>query len=228
MRATGMPDWMVRMVALQAASTDGNGQTPDGDRFRNAGQLEREFGDDAERAFRADHQPREIVAGRRLLGAPRGGHQLAVGHHHLQRQHIVLHGAVAHRIGARAARRRHAAERGVGAGIDGKEQALVAQVLVERLAGDAGLDHAIEILGVHGQHLVHVAEIDRYAAERRVDVALERGADAERDDRHAVGRADAHDLSARRRCSADRPPRRAAGWAPRSAYCRAARAPPAR
>ena len=28
MRATGMPDWMVRMVALQAASTDGNGQMP--------------------------------------------------------------------------------------------------------------------------------------------------------------------------------------------------------
>ena len=65
MRATGMPDWMVRMVALQAASTDGNGQTPDGDRFRDAGQLQRQLGDDAERAFRADHQPREIVAGRR-------------------------------------------------------------------------------------------------------------------------------------------------------------------
>ena len=29
MRATGMPDWMVRMVALQAASTEGNGQTPE-------------------------------------------------------------------------------------------------------------------------------------------------------------------------------------------------------
>ena len=28
MRATGMPDWMVAIVALQAASTDGNGQTP--------------------------------------------------------------------------------------------------------------------------------------------------------------------------------------------------------
>ena len=25
MRATGMPDWMVAMAALQAASTDGNG-----------------------------------------------------------------------------------------------------------------------------------------------------------------------------------------------------------
>ena len=164
-----------------------------GDRFRDARQLERELGDDAQRSFRADHQPREIVAGRRLLGAARGGHQLAVGHHHLHRQHVVLHGAVAHRVGARAARRRHAAERGVGAGVDGKEQALVAQLLVERLAGDAGLDHAIEILGVHRQHLVHVAEIDRYAAERRVDVALERGADAERYDRHTVRRADADD-----------------------------------
>ena len=28
MRATGMPVWMVAMVALQAASTDGNGHTP--------------------------------------------------------------------------------------------------------------------------------------------------------------------------------------------------------
>ena len=29
MRATGMPDWIVRMVALHAASTEGNGQMPD-------------------------------------------------------------------------------------------------------------------------------------------------------------------------------------------------------
>ena len=28
MRATGMPDWIVAMVASQAALTDGNGQTP--------------------------------------------------------------------------------------------------------------------------------------------------------------------------------------------------------
>ena len=164
-----------------------------GDRFGDSRQLERELGDDAEGSFRTDHQPREIVAGGRLFRAARGGHQLAIGHHHFHRQHIVLHGAVAHRVSARAARRRHAAERSVGAGVDGKEQALVAQLLVERLAGDAGLDHAIEILGVHRQHLVHVAEIDRYAAERRVDVALERGADAERYDRHTVRRADADD-----------------------------------
>ncbi|MCY1247272.1 hypothetical protein D9M72_605880 [compost metagenome] len=28
MRATGMPDWMVRITALQASSIVGNGQTP--------------------------------------------------------------------------------------------------------------------------------------------------------------------------------------------------------
>ena len=46
---------------------------------------------------------------------------------------------------------------------------------------------------MHLEHAVHVAEVDRHAAERRVDVAFERRAGAERNDRHAVRRADAHD-----------------------------------
>jgi hypothetical protein len=45
-----------------------------------------------------------------------------------------------------------------------KEQALVAQVLVELLARDPRLDHAIEVLRVHRQHPVHVAEIHRHPA----------------------------------------------------------------
>ena len=165
MRATGMPDWMVAIAALQAASTEGNGQTPAEIASGMPCSLQRHLGDDAERAFRADEQPREVVAGRRFLGAARGRDQLAVGEHHFERQHVVLHGAVAHRVGAGAARRRHAAERGVGAGIDREEQALVAQMLVELLARDAGLDHAVEVLGMDGEHPVHVAEVDRDAAE---------------------------------------------------------------
>jgi hypothetical protein len=117
MRATGMPDWMVRMAALQQASTDGNGQTPD------------------------------AIAS----GIP---DSLSVS----------------------------------------EEQAGVAQMFVERLARDPRLHHAVEVLGVHRDHPVHVAEVDRDAAERRVDVALERGADAERDHRHAMRGAHAHDL----------------------------------
>ena len=65
-------------------------------------------------------------------------------------------------------------------------------MFVQRLAGDAGLDHAIEILGVDFQHLVHVAQIDADAAGRRVDLALQRGAGAERDHGNAVLGANPH------------------------------------
>ena len=65
-------------------------------------------------------------------------------------------------------------------------------MLVQRLAGDAGLDHAVEILGMDFQHLVHVAQIDADAAGRRVDLPLQRGAGAERDHGHAVLGANPH------------------------------------
>src|SRR5689334_12334217 len=67
-------------------------------------------------------------------------------------------------------------------------------MFVELLARYARLDHAVEILGMDGEDLVHVLEVDRDAAERRVDVALERGASAEGDDRHAMAGANADDL----------------------------------
>jgi hypothetical protein len=71
---------------------------------------------------------------------------------------------------------------------------LVAQVLVELLARDPRLDHAVEVLRVHRQHAIHVAEIDRDATVGRIDVALERGAGSKRNDRHATLGADAHDV----------------------------------
>ena len=58
-------------------------------------------------------------------------------------------------------------------------------MIVKRLACHAGFDHAVEILSVHGEDAVHVREIERHAAEGRVDLAFERGAGAERNDRHA-------------------------------------------
>ena len=78
MRATGMPDWIVRIVARQHASTEGNGHTPPAIASGMPASLQRQFGDDSERAFRSDQQPRQVVSGRRFLGAPRGGHHLAI------------------------------------------------------------------------------------------------------------------------------------------------------
>ena len=114
---------------------------------------------------------------------------------------------------------------GIGTGIDREEQALIAQVLVELLPGDAGLDDAIEVFGVDGEHPVHVPEVDRDAAEGRVDAALEGGPGAEGNDRHATAGADAHDLlhvlgRLRKDDGVGRLGRRS-----RSSCCRAARAP---
>ena len=60
-----------------AAGLD-TGERADGgdDRFRNAIELQRHFGDDAERSLRADHQPGEIISGRRFLGARAGADDL--------------------------------------------------------------------------------------------------------------------------------------------------------
>src|SRR5256714_867201 len=67
-------------------------------------------------------------------------------------------------------------------------------MLVQRLAGDAGLDHAVEILGVNFQHPVHVAQVDADAAGRRVDLSLQRRAGAESNHGNSVFRANPHHI----------------------------------
>ena len=182
------------MVALQAASTDGNGQVP---AAIDSGMPE-SFSVISVMTPSVPSEPTksrvEIVTGGGFFRAPRGRNQLAVCQHRLQRQHIVLHRAVTHGVGAGRARRCHAADRRIGAGIDRKKQTLVAQIFIELLARYARLNDAIEIFGMYREHAVHVLHVDANAAARRIDLAFERGAGAERNDRHIMLRADAHDL----------------------------------
>ena len=194
MRATGMPVWIAMIVAWQAPRTLSNEQAAAAMVSGMPRRLDGEFGDDAERAFSADEQMGEVVTGARFLGARAGRDDLAIAAHDLQRQHVLAHGAVAHRIGAGGARRGHAAERRIGAGIDRKEHALVAQMLVQGFAGDAGLDHAIQILGVDFQHPVHVAKIDANASGGRIDLPLQGRAGAERNHGNAVAGANPHHI----------------------------------
>jgi hypothetical protein len=79
-------------------------------------------------------------------------------------------------------------------------------MLVQRLAGDAGLDHAIQILCMNFKNPVHVAQIDADAAGRRVDLALQRGAGAEGDHGNRVFGADPHLRPGYRRFPAPSPP----------------------
>jgi hypothetical protein len=134
----------------------------------------------------ADHQPRQVIACAGLLCAGAGADDFAAGGDHLQRQHVLAHRAVADRIGAAGPGRGHAAYRCVGAGIDRKKQPGVADLIVELVAGDAGLDRDGQVFAVDAQHLVHPCHVDADAALDREQMAFQRRAGAERDHRHLV------------------------------------------
>ena len=199
-----------------------------GDLLRDAVDAQRQLGDHRERALRAEQQPREVVAGRGLAGARAGLDHGPVGEHRLQAEHVLAHRPVARRAGARGGGGGHAAERRVGAGVDREEEAVLPEPLLEREPVHAGLDAAVEVLGVDLEHPVHPGEVERHAAVDGQHVALERAAGAERDHRHAV--------LASRSAGSPRPPRwcarrrRRRARAGRSATRRgrAARAPRAR
>ena len=164
MRATGIADLDRQDHRVDRAFDRRERADRGRDRLGNAVEPQRHLGNDAERAFRSDKQPGQVVAGGGFAGPPRCPNDAAVGEHDRQRQHVLPHRPVSHRVGARGARRRHAAERGVGAGIDREEQAGVAQVFVELLARDARLDGGVEVLGVDPQHAVHLRQVDADAA----------------------------------------------------------------
>ena len=152
-----------------------------------------QFGDDAERAFRPDHQLRQVIPGGGFARARAGADDPPVGQHDLHRQHVFPHRAVTHRSGAGGAGARHAAERGVGAGVDREHQPGRAQLFVQLLAGDAGLDDRVHVFGVDLQHLVHLAHVQRDPAAKGQRMALQRGADTPWDDRTTLIGADFHD-----------------------------------
>jgi hypothetical protein len=137
-------------------------------------------------ALGAEEQPGEVVAGGGFAHPPAGADHPPVGERHGKAHDVLAHGAVAHRGGAAGAGRAHAAERGVRTGIDGEEQALVAQMLVQRAMGEAGLHAAIHVRLVHFQHGDHAREVEADAAAHRRHMALKRSARAERHYRHLV------------------------------------------
>ena len=122
-----------------------------------------------------------------------GLNDATVGEDDGERQHGLAHRSIAHGGGAGSARRRHAADRAVGAGVDEERQPVLSEVRVELTMGDAGFDGHIEIFRAEAHDPVHARHVDRYPSMERPDVTLERGTGAKRDDRRAVPGADPHD-----------------------------------
>ena len=94
--------------------------------FGDAVQAELDLGDDGQRAFGADDEAGEVVAGGGFADPAAGFDDAAVGQDDGHAEHVVADGAVADGVGAAGARGAHAADGADGAGVDGEEQALVA------------------------------------------------------------------------------------------------------
>jgi hypothetical protein len=58
--------------------------------------------------------------------------------------------------------------------VDRKEEARVADLVVQLLARHAGLHRHREVFRLDGQHAVHAAQVDAHAALYREQVAFER------------------------------------------------------
>ena len=187
-------------------------------------QADGHLGDHGERALGADEEAREVVAGGGLGGAGAGVDDPAVGEHGLEGEHVGAHLPVAHRGRAGGVRRCHAAQGGVGAGVDGEEEAVLAGRAFESEAGHARLDGRGEVGGGDLEDAVEAAEVEADAAVDGDDVAFEARAGPVRRHRQPVrAREGEHPGDVLRRAGVDdqvRPARRmerdSAAWRSRS------------
>ena len=173
------------------------GKTGNGDALALGfhGDFERGFGDEAERAFAADEDAREVVAGAALARPLARLDDRAVGQDDGEAQDPVFHRAVAVGVRAGAPCPHHAADHGARAGVGGEEEALFGELGVEGFPAYGGLDDDVEIVFVQREDLVHAPKVDADAAYRSGEVSFQARAARIGRDGDAAVMAYLHDLA---------------------------------
>ena len=174
--------------------------------------LQQHLGDDAERAFRADEQIAQRVAGdvlHALVAEPR---HCAVGQDDFQAHDVVARDAVLRAAQAAGVLGHVAADGGdvLRAGIRRVEQAMSRRGLVDALVRHARLREQREVARIELEDLVHLREAKHDAAGARHAAAAQAGSRPARDDRRAARGRQADALGTLAPSSAERRPRTAA------------------
>ena len=174
-------------TAERHAAPDVRERGADRDRaLGHAVQTQRELGDHAECSLRADEERAKVVARGRLDRARARPDHRSVCEHDLEREHVRAHAAVADGRRPTRVRRRHPAERRVGAGVDREPQPVLGNRDVQLAAQHARLRACLQIAGQHLEHAVQSREVERDRAGRGDHVTFERRSGAEGDDGDAV------------------------------------------
>jgi hypothetical protein len=183
MAALDMPSKAVRVEPASTSKARSSGRTASASRGTSraaavwAGavvNLDRHLGDDPERPAAADEQLAQGDGGVVLAQAVRQGQGRArrVGQHHLQAQDMAAHVAIAQEPRSAGIGSRHAAQGGIGAQVDGQEQAVRLQRRVQRRQPYAGPDRGRAVgdvdlqrrgQAVQRQHQVRAAGVRRRA-----------------------------------------------------------------
>jgi hypothetical protein len=90
----------------------------------------------------------------------------AVGEDDGEAEDVFAHGAVFDGCGSGGARGGHAAEGGVGAGVDEEGEAGVFERLWQLLAGDAGFDGGVHVVDADAEDAVHLAHVEEMPPRR--------------------------------------------------------------
>lgn len=180
---------------LDSSGNSGEGAEGDAGGLRQRVEAERDFSDDAEGAFRADEEASQVVTGAGFAGARAGVDDAAVGEDDGEGEDVFAHGAVTDGSGSGGAGGGHAAQGGVGAGVDEEGDAAGLERGSQLGAGNAGFDGGIHVVDADAEDAVHAGHVDGDAAAGGVDVALERRARAKRDDGEAELGADGGDAA---------------------------------
>ena len=147
-------------------------------------QLEQNLGDHAQRAFRADEQVLERIAGDVLDALVAGPEHFAVRQHHLQAHDVVAGDAVFEAAQAAGVFRHVAADGGDlhRARVGRIEQARRRRGIGDCLRGDAGLGQQGEVGAVQFQDAVHLHQAEHDAIRAGQAAAAQAGAGAAGDD----------------------------------------------
>ena len=96
-------------------------------------------------------------------GGTRADHG-AIGEHRRERKHVVAHGSIAHRGRAGGARGCHTPERGVRTRIDGEEEPVAREALIERHTAHPCLNDDQQVIGADIEDRVHLRQVQAHAA----------------------------------------------------------------
>ncbi len=190
-----MPSAVIAETVRAASSTDSKMPSSVAISLGLAQQLHRDGGRDADRAFGADEESRQIVA----IGFGRFAaelHDLAAGQHHFDAGHVV-HGDAVQQGMRSAGILGHVAADGAGllaGGIGCEVKPEMRHMLGELQIDHARLHDGALVLDVDFQNAVHAGEGDHDAARLRDRAAAQSGAGAARHDGNASSRSHSHDL----------------------------------